>query len=208
MLQWIPERADEVIYNDREGGRFVSRVVNVNTGQTRTVGRAIYALSPDGTWAVATDFARNNVRRPGYGYPGLADPNEHVGAPADSGIWRIDLASGAEQLIFSLADAADLPWSGGDFGQAKHWFNHLLISPDGRRIELLHRWTCEGSPPWKTRMLTIAPDGGDVRVVDDSGFASHFIWDDPEHLLVCCKATGTSARGRVATGNAGWACRP
>ena len=48
MLQWRPGSATEVIWNDREGDRFVSRITNVHTGETRTLPRPIYALSPDG----------------------------------------------------------------------------------------------------------------------------------------------------------------
>ena len=32
-------------------------------------------------------------------------------------------------------------------------------------------------------MLTASPDGTDIRVVDDYGQTSHFIWRDPEHIL-------------------------
>jgi Tol biopolymer transport system component len=82
----------------------------------------------------------------------------------------------------SLADVARLPFPGGDISGAKHYFNHLLVSPDGSRFEFLHRW---GFPNWRgaTRMLTAAADGSDVRVIDHSGRTSHFIWRDPRHIL-------------------------
>lgn len=32
-------------------------------------------------------------------------------------------------------------------------------------------------------MLTCAPDGRDIRVVDDCGVTSHFIWHDTAHIL-------------------------
>jgi len=34
-----------------------------------------------------------------------------------------------------------------------------------------------------TRMLTAAADGSDIRIVDPSGYTSHFIWRDPQHIL-------------------------
>ena len=36
MLQWLPRSAHEIIWNDRIDGRFVSHILNVDTGRTRT----------------------------------------------------------------------------------------------------------------------------------------------------------------------------
>jgi Tol biopolymer transport system component len=64
---------------------------------------------------------------------------------------------------------------------AKHWFNHLLFNTDGSRFVFLHRWRVGKS--WQTRMLTADPDGKNLRVVDDNGMTSHFIWRDKSHIL-------------------------
>ncbi len=183
MLQWVPGSASEILWNDRQDERFVCHILDVKTGAKRTIPHAIYALSPDGTWAASLDFRRVNDTRPGYGYAGLADPNAKVSAPADSGLVHVDLKTGASKLLFSLADAARIPFAEGDLSQAKHWFNHLLVNTDGTRVELLHRWVGPGGRGFTTRMLTAAPDGSDVRVIDPSGRTSHFIWRDPRHIL-------------------------
>ena len=182
MLQWRPGSKTEVLWNDREGDRFVCHILDIHTRKKRTVPHPIYTVSPDGRWAVAPDFRRVNEMRPGYGYAGLADPNADRLAPEDSGIFRVDLDTGEQTLVVSLADVAGIPFPGGDIAAAKHYFNHLLINPDGSRFEFLHRW---GFPDWRgdTRMLTAAPDGSEVRVVDHSGRTSHFIWGDPSHIL-------------------------
>ena len=52
------------------------------------------------------DFRRLNDVRPGYGYAGLPDPHRDELAPKDAGIWRVDLATGKDELILSLADVA------------------------------------------------------------------------------------------------------
>ncbi|NLX98503.1 MAG: hypothetical protein GXY83_20275 [Rhodopirellula sp.] len=182
MLQWRPGSGSEVLWNDRQGDRFVCHILDVFTRQKRTIPHPVYTVSPDGRWAVSPDFRRVNEMRPGYGYVGLPDPNRDVLAPADSGIFRIDLDTGEEQLVVSLADIARLPYERENLAKAKHYFNHLLTSPDGTRFEFLHRW---GFPEWKggTRMLTAGKDGSDIRVVDPSGRTSHFIWRDPHHIL-------------------------
>ncbi len=182
MLQWRPGSETEVLWNDRQGDRFVCHILDVKTRERRTVPHPVYTVSADGNWAVSPDFRRVNDMRPGYGYPGLPDPHSGDLAPGDSGIFRVDLDSGEQQLVVSLADVAKIPFPGGDISAAKHYFNHLLISPDGERFEFLHRW---GFPNWRgaTRMLTAARDGSDIRIVDHSGRTSHFIWRDPQHIL-------------------------
>ena len=182
MLQWRPGSAREVLWNAREDNAFVCRVLDVDSGRSRTLPRAVYSLSPDGKTAVCADFRRIQDMRPGYGYAGLPDPNAGVLAPDDVGIWAQDMDTGASELIVSVAQIAALPYPHGDLSAAKHYFNHLLFSPDGTRFIFLHRWRFGGGP-FHTRMLTAALDGTDVRVVDDYGKTSHFIWRDPAHIL-------------------------
>jgi len=183
MLQWRPGSTSEILWNDREQDRFVCHILDVKTRKQRTVPHPVYTVSPDGRWAVAPDFRRVNEVRPGYGYAGPPDPYRDQLAPKDSGIWRVDLETGRQELVISLADVAKIPYPRGDISSAKHWFNHLLINPDGSRFEFLHRWRLPGQAGFSTRMFTAAPDGSKLRIVDHSGETSHFIWRDPRHIL-------------------------
>lgn len=203
MLQWRPGSDSEVVWNDRipvpegvgagprpysrqeegAGEQFVCHVLDVETGRRRTLPQAIYTLSPDGRTALGTDFRRINHLRPGYGYAGLPAPNVHVAAPDDVGIYRMDMETGAYELIVSIAQIAAIPYSRADLSAARHWFNHLLFNTDGTRFIFLHRWRIGGQPGFGTRMMTAAVDGSDIHVVDDYGHTSHFIWRDPQHIL-------------------------
>jgi hypothetical protein len=184
MLQWVPGSRSEVVWNDREGGRFVCHVLDVKTRRRRTLPNPIYALSPDGRWAVAPDFRRLNDCRPGYGYAGLPDPNRDVDVPGDAGIWRMDLKTGRQQLMFSFADAVRVPNPHEEMSGAKHWFNHLLFNTGGSRFIFLHRWrAARHKQGFATRMFTIGRDGQDPYVLDPYGKTSHFIWRDREHVL-------------------------
>jgi len=183
MLQWRPGSKTEVLWNDRQGDRFVCHVLDVFTRRKRTIPHPVYTVSPCGKWAVAPDFRRVNDMRPGYGYTGLPDPHTDELAPKETGIFRVDLDTGDSQLVVSLSDIAKVPFPGRDLSPMKHYFNHLLVSPDGSRFEFLHRWRGPGVRSFDTRMLTAAPDGSDVRIVDPSGYTSHFIWRDPKHIL-------------------------
>jgi hypothetical protein len=183
MLQWLPGSKAEVIWNDRDGDQYVSRILDVKTGKKRTVPAPVYGVSPDGKWAVAPDFRRLHHLRPGYGYAGIPDPNHDGLAPMDAGIWKTDLRSGKTELIISLADVAHIPAAGLDQSNSKHWFNHLLVSPDGDRFIFLHRWQGPQHKAFVTRMFTSAPDGKDMYVLDPHGKTSHFIWRDDKHVL-------------------------
>lgn len=124
--------------------------------------------------------------RPGYGYAGMVDAYRDRPAPSQTGVFRGDLERGTSELILSLAQIAGT----GEIPQAapgiKHYFNHLLFSPDGSRFIALHRWRYPNGRRL-TRLITAAADGSDVRIVIPNGYASHFIWRDPKHILAQSK---------------------
>ncbi len=183
MLQWLPKSDHEIIWNDREGDQFVSHILDVKSNKRRTLPSAIYAVSPDGTWGVVGDFRRTRYMRPETGYAGLEDPNRNVLAPENSGIWRVDLKTGQKKLILPIAEVLRVPLQAGDWTGAHHYFDHLLIAPDGKRIVFLQRWNKPGAK-FQTRMFTVNPDGSGLHLLDPWGKTSHFNWRDPSHLLV------------------------
>lgn len=190
MLQWRPQHGYEVIWNDRQKNGYVSHLLNVKTGKRRALPKPVYTLSPDGKWAVTADFSRINNLRPGYGYHGVPDAYVDQKTPKDSGIWRMNLDTGESELIVSLEDISKIPFNGKTTEHAWNYFNHLLISPDGSRFIFLHRWrdkwepngTGKGWSGFMTRMFTANMDGSDLYVLDPSGYTSHFIWRDPQHV--------------------------
>lgn len=197
MLQWIPGSKDEVIWNDREGDNYISRIHNIRTGFTRTLPKPVYALSPDGKWAIGTEFSRIQNLRPGYGYAGVPDKYENIKAPDEIGLYKLDLETGKNNLLFSLADMAAIPHQGMPVEDNYHWFNHLLVNTDGTRFTFLHRWRKERMERQKmatggfvTRMITASADGSDPYIIDPSGFTSHFIWRDPEHICAWTRPEG------------------
>jgi hypothetical protein len=189
MLQWVPGSDHEIIWNDREGDQFVAHILNVETRQRRTLPHPIYNLSPDGKTAITPDFRRLNDCRPGYGYAGIPDPNREVLRPADAGVWRMDLAKGKRDLLFSFSDVAQIPFTGRPQSafkpEHKHWFNHLLFNTDGTRFFFLHRWSEADAAGRKfhTRAFTSDRDGKNLFCLDPYGETSHFIWRDPQHIM-------------------------
>ena len=181
MLQWLPGSDSTILWNDRDGDRFVCHLLDVATGRRRTIPHAIYSVHPAGTLAVAPDFSRIADVRPGYGYAGLPDPHADDLAPTDSGIFHIDLRTGASKLILSLADLVRHGPIPDDQLGVKHYFNHLLFNPDGSRFIALHRWRYPDGRRL-TRLITANPDGTDVRIVIPNGYASPLHLARFEHI--------------------------
>ncbi len=198
MLQWVGDRGERILWNDREGDSFVCRLYSMADSSIRTIPRPIYTISPDGRFGLSVDFRRIDNLRPGYGYDGLSDPHVTVPAPQDSGIWRVDLETGKDELILSLSDVAAIPWPDGHtHSDAWHYFNHLLINPSGTRFIVLHRYrpkfdpkTLEFEGNFVTRMFTANVDGSDRYILDPSGHTSHFIWKNDEQVTMWTKPIG------------------
>lgn len=202
MLQWIPETESSIVWNDAEGEagarRFISHALDVESGERRTLPKPIYALAPNGTQAVTTDFSRIDHMRPGYGYRGGAYATQGRKAPDDAGIYRLNLESGEHELIVSYREVAQVPHLGQDVSDKWHYFNHLLVSPDGSRFLFLNRYRdyeiteeMRAEPnayekyargEYTTRMFTANMDGSDLYEIDP-GSTSHIIWRDPNHVL-------------------------
>ncbi len=193
MLRWLPTAPDRsIIYNDCEEGRFISVILDVHTGERRTLPIPVYAVSRDGKSAVTLNFTRVQRTRPGYGYAGPADPYEKQLCPDGDGIYRMDLTTGAHRLIVSLAQIAGIRHDPSMDG-AEHWFNHLLFNTDDTRFLFLHRWRRpEGG--WRTRLFTANPDGSELFCVADHEMVSHFDWRNPYQILAWARQRGIGDR--------------
>jgi hypothetical protein len=180
-LQWLGSAPDRlIIYNVREDDRYASVVRDVFTGETRRLPRPIYAVSRDGRQAVSLNFSRLHRHRPGYGYNGVPDAWEDDPHPDQDGIYWMDLQTGENRLIISVARIAGLNPQP-TMAQTSHWFNHLQFNHDGTRFIFLHRWKVP--PSWLTRLFTAAPDGSGVYCVNDYEMTSHFDWRSSTGIL-------------------------
>ena len=179
FLQWRPGSDTEVVWNDREGNRAVTRIIDIKTRKIRTLPRAIdEVISSDGKWALCTDFSRLWKLQPGYGYPGIENPSTKTPAPKDAGVWKMDMETGACKLIVSLHDLLKLPSNTKLNKKAYRYISHLDLSPDGKRFSAFYR----GSWREPTHVYTMNTDGSDIRLMNDIG-ASHWAWRDNEHMV-------------------------
>ena len=136
MLQWRPGSDREILWNDRIKDKFVCHILDVNSGQKRTLENPIYHVHPNGHKALVMDYARLQNLRPGYGYSGIPDKNADILVPNDSYIAVLDLDSGNIENLFSVADITSIDYEDKQPDDDIHYFNCPSWSPDGSRFLL------------------------------------------------------------------------
>jgi hypothetical protein len=182
MAQWLgPDFKSRIIYNDFRDGHYCSVVFNVEANcEEKVYGFPIYDVSKDGTYALSLDFSRLHRLRPGYGYSNLVDSTASEFCPDKPCIWKIDLKSGEVTELLKYTDFADFE-PNSTMNGAEHKVNHLMISPDGGRFMVLHRWFDCGKK--HTRLITSNVDGSDMYNLSDDVFVSHCYWKSNNRIL-------------------------
>ena len=181
MLHWLPTDPDgKVIFNDREEERFVSVILDVETGDREVLPRPVSAVGHDGKLGISLNFSRLHDKRPGYGYPGLPDLYGGERHPEDDGVYIVNLDTGEHWLAVSLDDVfrRSPPRAVRD---TDLWFNHTIFNADDTRFVFLSRFSRDNLR--RTAMYSSDLDGGDVRCLVDYGLVSHFDWLD-DHVIL------------------------
>ena len=185
-LQWRGE-SNEMVFNDHETRRNVARIVDADSGRSRTLDAPIASVSPDGRWAVGYDFARVQRYMPGYGYLQETDDRQlDAKRPRGNGIHRIDLDSGETRLLMSIEQMAEIEPDDSMAG-AWHFCTHAVFSPGSQRFIFLHRWVHEDVEARKSRMLSMDIDGGNVHVFPTTGMVSHIGWRNADEVIAYCR---------------------
>jgi hypothetical protein len=195
--QWVPRRPATVAFNRRVDGRAGCELVDLSTGARRAFAMTIGAIAPDGRFALSPSYGRLARYWKAYGYRDLPDPpGLDVPAPADDGIWRLDLESGESRLLLPIATLPPDPRNAAQ--DAYRFVTHLSFNPSGTRIVFYDRHiTADGA--LYSRFLSARPDGADVKVVADEK-VSHFTWLDDETVLVWMRKSAIPISGMRRAG--------
>lgn len=185
MLQWLS--GTEVIYNDFRDGSYCAVIVDVFSGVERVLPMPVYTVAADGSFALTLDFARLHRLRPGYGYCNLPEQTAGEKCPDATCIWRMELATGEIKPLFRYTELAALDHRP-EMDGAEHKVNHLMISPDGSRFMVLHRWLVGGKK--YTRLVTGDCHGGKLYSLLDDDFVSHCCWKNHRQILTFAQKKG------------------
>ncbi len=178
MAQWLSDT--EILYNDFRDGRYCAVVLNLVTKAERLLDMPVYAMSADRKTALTLDFSRLHRLRPGYGYANLVDTTQEEKCPDNTCIWKLDITSGKAEAVLKYTDFANFE-PRPEMDGAEHKVNHLMISPDGTRFMVLHRWFHNGIK--YTRLVTCNMDGTEMYNLSDDDFVSHCCWKNDQEIL-------------------------
>ena len=176
QLQWLdgaPGR--QLIHNIRTPGEghpyidFGAAIVDADSGAIRTLPAPVYVVAPNSQWALCVDYRRLYVTHETIGYSEPGGPFELPLAPAEDGIWRMELDTGKQRLLVSYADLKSFHHRA-SMDKAIHWVSHIEINPASSRILFLHRWTerVKDETCFLHRLITMNPDGSDMRLLECS----------------------------------------
>lgn len=184
MLQWLPGEGNEtkVIYNVARDGHFQSVIADVLTGEKRYVNFPTYCVTPDGKYSVSLNYERSYWCR-AYHYQSVVNPAYDVRVAEDDGVFLVDLTTGEVRRIVNIADViATDPDK--DFDSAKHWLEHIMISPGGTRIAFLHRFSFGSA--YTTRLFVCDADGGNLQCMPEwrGNDWSHFGWRGEDSFVI------------------------
>lgn len=190
MAQWLgPDFHNRIIYNDYRYGEYCSVIYNVEQKrEEKEFPLPIYDVARDGSFALSLDFSRLHRMRPGYGYSNLPEKTNGELCPDKPCIWKLNLHTGEVTELFKYTEMASFEPDESMVG-AEHKVNHIMISPNGKRFMVLHRWFKKGRK--HTRLVTVNVDKSEMYNLSDDVFVSHCYWKNDEEILSFLRKKGT-----------------
>lgn len=181
MLQWLGPNFDkEIIYNDFDGEKYISKIYNIVTKKARIINYPVYTVSSDGTFAFTLDFARLHRIRPGYGYSNLVDTTKNSKIPDTPCISFIDLKNNQIKPILYYTNLVDFE-TRKEMINAEHKVNHIMINPSNNRFMFIHRWYLNGKK--YSRLVTCDIDGSNMYNLSDDDMVSHCNWMNDKEIF-------------------------
>ncbi len=215
QLQWLETPGEQqIIYNTRAMGPeitefpyadFRANVYDCASEEVRELPLPVYAVAPDGSYALCVDYSRLEVThktigyRPTHrltGFRAAHASTQPRPAPDDDGIWRMDIETGEHELILSLRQLFDfehLP----SMDKAIHWVTHVEVAPGSKRLLFLHRWTerVEDEAGFLHRLFTCNVDGTHLRLLESTDHPqplSNPTWKDDHSIIVWGQHDGST----------------
>jgi len=177
MFYWNPEHPEtQFFFNDRDPR--TAKVFTVlydlaaDGGKGRRIREYRFDNSPVGNGGVAQgggyftaiNYARMARLRPVTGYDGAWDWTEKVAAPADDGIFRVEVHTGERRLIVSFAQLKEALRGVVTRLDERHLFiNHTLNNRNNDWIYFYCRADFEGPAEDRVNVpFTVRPDGSEL----------------------------------------------
>lgn len=178
-LMWVDKYT--FIYNDfdSEKKQYISKICDVKTKETIVVDYPIYDCFKN-EFAISLNFERLDIARADYSYRNLGSKINWKDNSND-GLYYIDLEANSSKLIITIEQIIKFNHKE-SMDSAKHKFNHVMISPSGKKIMFMHRWFLADGRRFDT-LYVCNVDGTDVKVIADDDMVSHCFWSSNEQIF-------------------------
>lgn len=175
-LRWFPKTENVISFNDYIDGKYINRIIDLDTKEETRIHWPLYDISPDGKLGVTLDFERLGIMRPGYGY--TCEPYEE-GDLWNDGISIIDIEK--NQLVKKIT-YKELSESIKEVDDVNHFYlNHLSFSPDGTKFLFFWIDECKGFHQASLGVYDIPT--GELIPLETEGKASHYVWDGSDEII-------------------------
>ncbi len=178
MFYWNPEHPEtQFFFNDRDPatGKVFTVLFDISAdggrgGRVREyrfddTPAANAGVAQNGGYFTAINYARMARLRPVTGYRDAWDWTKGVGAPADDGVFRVDVGTGQKTLIVSFAQLKEALRGTVENLDARHFFiNHTLNNRNNDLIYFFCRADFEQQVdgPRVNAVFTVRPDGSEL----------------------------------------------
>lgn len=183
MLQWLENgKENQVIFNDAIDGKFVSRIIEIDSLAERRIPWAVYGIIKDARTSISLQFERSYWCR-AYHYESIKNSKWDVRISEEDGIFSLDLKSGNVKRIVQINDVLNIDYDK-SFETSKHWLEHIMLNPSGTRFAFYHRYSVGNE--FRTRIFTSSLDGSDLYIIPgwkDNEW-SHMAWIDDMSFVV------------------------
>ncbi|MFT5759454.1 MAG: hypothetical protein ACI9LM_004220 [Alteromonadaceae bacterium] len=178
-LMWLNDY--RFIYNnyDENKNAYISTIYDVKTKVIKVINFPVYDCFEE-KFALSLNFERLNIGRGDYAYTNKNEAIDWLDNDND-GLFYIDLEKNTSKLLVSIQDAI-LINEQTTMRNARHKFNHIMISPDGRKVMFMHRWFTADNRRYDA-LLVCSIDGSNLKVVANDGMVSHCCWNDNENIF-------------------------
>ena len=189
MVGWLgPDYSSKIFYNDFRNGKHYGIILNLKSNKETIYDMPFYTVSDDGKTALTLDFTRLHRLRPGYGYSNLEDKTKGEKIPESPCVWKIEIDSKNITPLLTYKQLYNFEHRD-DMDNMEHKVNHLMLSPNGERFMVIHRWLKGGKK--YSRLLTCDINGKNLYNLSDDNMVSHCYWKNDQEIIAYCRKGNT-----------------
>lgn len=175
-LRWFPQVENVISFNDYIDGRYINRIINIETKEEKRLDWPLYDIDSDGKMGISLDFERLGVMRPGYGYTCVP---YKVGDLWNDGIFLIDIEKNTLVKTITYKELSDKIKKIDDVNH--FYLNHLSFSPDGRKFLFFWINATNGFDQASLGVYDIQNE--ELFPLETEGKSSHYVWDGNDEII-------------------------